>query len=105
MYNHISVFTGPCELKSNIEEIINDLGNVVKENSLEFFIQSNSNLISCFVSGPYRYSTKTDIKVDIIVKFYEFFSNLPIEKQKNVLDNINNRLNTIKIEMHDDLPF
>lgn len=105
LYNHISVFTGPYELKSNIEEIINDLENVVKENSLELFIQSNSNLISCFVSGPYRYSAKTDIKVEIVAKFYKFFINLSTEKQKNVLDNINNRLNTIKIEMHDDLPF
>ncbi len=105
LYNHISVYTGPYELKTNIEQIINDLENVVKENSLEFFIQSNSKLINCFVSGPYRYTTATNIQVEVVTKFYEFFIKLSSEKQKNVLDNIHNRLNTIKIEIDDNLPF
>ncbi len=105
LYSHISVYTGPYELKTNIEQIINDLEDVVKENSLEFFIQSNSKLINCFVSGPYKYKINTDIQVEVVTKFYEFFIKLSREKQKNVLDNIHNRLNTIKIEIDDDLPF
>lgn len=105
IYNHISVYTGPYELKNNIEEIVNELENIVKENSLEFYIQSNSKLISCFVSGPYRYKTSTDIQVEVVTKFYEFFIQLSSEKQKNVIENIHNRLNTIKIEKEDDLPF
>ena len=105
LYSHISVYTGPYELKTNKEQIINDLEDVVKENSLEFFIQSNSKLINCFVSGPYKYKINTDIQVEVVTKFYEFFIKLSREKQKNVLDNIHNRLNTIKIEIDDDLPF
>ena len=105
LYSHISVYTGPYELKTNIEQIINDLEDVVKENSLEFFIQSNSKLINCFVSGPYKYKINTNIQVEVVIKFYEFFIKLSREKQKNVLDNIHNRLNTIKIETDDDLPF
>lgn len=105
LYSHISVYIGPFELKTNIEQIINDLEDVVKENSLELFIQSNSKLINCFVSGPYKYKINVNIKVEVVTKFYEFFIKLPREKQKNVLDNIHNRLNTIKIELDDDLPF
>lgn len=105
LYKHISIYTGPYELSTNIEQIINDLENVVRENSLEAFIQSNSKLINCFVIGPYRYSTATDIPVDVVTKFYEFFIKLARDKQKNVLENIHNRLNSIKIESDDDLPF
>ncbi len=105
LYNNIFVYTGPYELKTNIEQIINDLEDVVKENSLEFFIQSNTKLINCFVSGSYRYKTTISIQVEIVTKFYEFFIKLSREKQKNLLDNLYNRLNTIKIEREDDLPF
>jgi len=105
LYSHIIIFNYSCELKEDIEQIINQLGNVIKENSLELYIQSNSKLINCFVSSPYRYNTSKDIEVNVVKKFYEFFIELPYEKQKNVLDNIHNRLNTIKIEINDDLPF
>lgn len=105
LYNHIHAYVGVCGLQNNIIEIINNLENIVKENSLELYIQSNSGLISCFVSSAYRYSPRKDIKVEVVTKFYEFIIKLPYEKQKNVFDNLHNRLNTIKVESDDDLPF
>ena len=105
LYSHICAYTGPYTLKTNIEEIISNLEDVVKENSLECFVQSNLNLISCFVSGSFRYKTNKDIKVEIVTEFYDFFSKLSNEKQKNVLDNIHNRLNGIHLEIDDELPF
>lgn len=105
LYNHIRAYKGTYQLKSNIEQIINDLGNVIKENSLEFYIQSNSKLIDCFISGSYIYNPRTDIQLEIVTEFYNFFIKLPYDRQKNVLDNLHNRLNTIKVERDDDLPF
>lgn len=105
LYNHIRIYKGTYQLKSNIEQIINDLGNVIKENSLEFYIQANSKLIDCFVSGSYTYNSRTDIEVEIVTEFYNFFIKLPYDRQKNVIDNLHNRLNTIKVERDDDLPF
>lgn len=103
--DHISVYTSQCELITDIKEIINKLENVIKENYLEEFIQSNSNLIRCFINNSYRYKIRRDIRVDTVVEFYDFFINLSDDKKNIVLENLQNRLKEIPLETDDDLPF
>jgi eukaryotic-like serine/threonine-protein kinase len=100
---------------SNKFEAINDvnltlgrLSDLIRNSSLENYIQDNRLLIHCFISGAYTYSTKNDIEVGIITDFYDFIQGLTPYKQKIVLDNIYTRLAKIKVIYDiddDDLPF
>lgn len=87
-------------------EILNNLANLIRRSSLENSIQDNSLLINCFIKGGYNYSTRVDIEVSIISDFYRLLDSLSPYKKKIVLDNIDARLSTIKVEIiEDDLPF
>ena len=87
-------------------KILNNLAALIRKSSLEEVIQDNSLLISCFIKGGYNYRNKVDIKVSIILDFYQLLDNLNPYKRKTVLDNIDARLSTIKVEaIEDDLPF
>lgn len=103
--NHISKFYEKCIPIENMETIISNLADVIKKNSLEKYIQKNSDLINCFVENNYTYNTRCNIEVLMVKKFYRFLIGLPKNKQKNVMDNINTRLSKIKVEVLDDLPF
>ena len=74
---------------------------------MQIAIIANASLLSFLIRYAYNqnYTTTTNIQVEVVTKFYEFFIKLSSDKQKNVLDNLHNRLNTIKIEIDDDLPF
>lgn len=103
--NHVSKFYEKYVPVDNSHTIINNLANVIKNNSLEKYIQNNSDLINCFVENNYSYNTCCNIEVLYVKKFYKFLINLPKNKQKNVIDNINTRLSKIRVERTDDLPF
>ncbi|MDK8643800.1 protein kinase family protein [Niallia taxi] len=88
--------------------IITLLSTLIRNSSLEDYIQDNTQLISCFITNPYRYRNIKDIPLSIVVDFYQFLQRIGSDKQKVVLDNIDVRLASIKIIMEindDDLPF
>lgn len=88
------------------DEITKRLSTIIKNHSLEHFIQDNSNLISIFIEAPYTYNTSKNISVDIVKEFFQFYCNLDYFKQQIVLNNLYSRLSTIKIEYEDDgFPF
>ncbi|PIC78748.1 serine/threonine protein kinase [Sporosarcina sp. P18a] len=87
-------------------EILNNLANLIRRSSLENVIQDNALLITCFIKGHYDYSNNIDIEVSTISDFYRLLDSLSPYKVKIVLDNIDARLSTIKVEaVEDDLPF
>jgi hypothetical protein len=56
--------------------------------------------------GKYRYKSTKGIKVQTVIDFYKLITRLTPTKQKILLDNIYNRLSTIKIQTeNDELPF
>ncbi|MDA2218287.1 protein kinase family protein [Bacillus albus] len=86
--------------------IMNRLSTLIRNSSLENYIQDNSQLIRCFVDNDYTYITAINIPLSIIVEFYQLLQRLVSYKQKIVLDNIDVRLSKIIIETDfDDLPF
>ena len=88
------------------DEIIKGLSTIIKNHSLEYFIQNNSNLIDIFIEAPYIYNTSKNISVNIVKEFFQFYCNLDYFKQQIVLNNLYSRLSTIKIEYEDDgFPF
>ncbi|MED3383945.1 protein kinase family protein [Bacillus subtilis] len=88
--------------------ILNQLSTLIRNSSLEEYIQDNQQLIDCFINNPYIFKTIKDIPLSIVVDFYRFLQSLSADKQKIVLDNIDVRLSNIKIEIDiddGDLPF
>src|SRR5699024_3200956 len=81
--NHKNSYT-PIEEPSIL---LGHLSNLIKNSSLEEYIQDNRNLINCFIKNSYTYSSRNDIPVSIIGDFYKFLKTLEISRQKIVLDN------------------
>lgn len=96
---------------SPIEEpdiVMTQLSKLIKNSSLEEYIQDNKELINCFINNDYTYKSTNDIPISIISDFYKLLQGLGSDKQKIVLDNINIRLSKIDIKIDiddDDLPF
>ena len=91
---------------NNIITTLSKLSDLIKNSSLEDFIQDNSKLINCFINGSYRYKQTKNIKVKNIINFYTLVTNISISKQKILFDNIYLRLSSIKINIEDnELPF
>lgn len=103
--DHIAKLSSQIKRKP-IKEIIENLQKVLKNNMLDEFIQSNSELIHCFTDEFSSYYTKINIEYKTVESFYKLLIALPEDKQQIVLDNIYTKLSNIKIETQfDDLPF
>lgn len=103
--NKITKFNDGFSPLNDINTTTAMLATLIKDSSLEKYIQANNRLINCFVSGSYTYNTRQDIEVECLKQFYEFFISLTSFKQKIVLDNIYTRLSLIKVEIVDDCRF
>lgn len=109
LVGHISHYNEKYDLINDIDVILNRLGALIRNNSLETFIQDNAQLINCFVKGNYAYRSKNDINVRHIKDFYKLLAGLDPYKQKIVIDNLHNRLVRVTVLpfeiVDDDLPF
>lgn len=106
VFEKISEYSSEYNPIINTEKIIENIANVLRKNSLEFYIQNNSELIRCFIDNGFTYNNKTNIEKDKVEKFYKWLISLPNNKQINVIENINTKLSNIKVRKeYDDLPF
>lgn len=105
LINHISKFKAGIKYNFEIKEIIHGLGKIIRDNSLEKFIQSNNKLIKCFVNGGFTYNPNNNIEVECVRDFYDFFLKQNQQNKEIIINNIHNRLSQITIEADDDLPF
>ncbi|OMD77807.1 MULTISPECIES: protein kinase family protein [Paenibacillus] len=105
LVSHISNYYDKYDPINDIEITLNKLGTLIRNSSLEIFVQDNAQLIRCFIKGGYSFNKKCDISVNHVKDFYHFLLRLEPYKQKIVLDNIHTRLASIKIIIDDDLPF
>ncbi|MED3651631.1 protein kinase family protein [Heyndrickxia sporothermodurans] len=102
IYNYINNY----EPINDLNITMSRLAILIRNSSLEHYIQDNSELINCFINGKYSYNPTNDIELSIIIDFYQLLQRLVPYKQKIVLDNINMRLSKIKVEIDfDELPF
>lgn len=107
------ILSGYIVSHSNQYEPINDpnitisrLDTLIRNSSLETYLQDNSQLINCFVTSSYTYKTVNNIPISTIIDFYQLLQGLEFYKQKIVLDNIDMRLSKIDVKLeHDALPF
>jgi serine/threonine-protein kinase len=106
LVGRISYFNNKYEPINDIDIILNKLGTLIRSSSLETFIQDNSQLIKCFIKGSFAYNKRCEIEVQHVKNFYQLLVRLDQYKQKIVLDNIQTRLGSIKVNINiDDLPF
>jgi len=87
------------------------LEEVYRKVMLEEFVPKSNIVLSCFLNGSYRYSTKYFIKVENLRKFVELIRSCSAERKVLVLDNLLSRLdaakrfNTKPFDFADDIPF
>jgi serine/threonine protein kinase len=104
---HITKYKAKYDPVNDLNISISKLAILIRNSSLESYIQDNSQLIRCFINGGFTYNSKIDIEFSTVVEFYQLLQRLVPNKQKIVLDNIYTRLAKIKIDVidDDDLPF
>lgn len=106
IYEKISEYNNEYDPITSAEKIIENIANVLRKNSLEFYIQNNSELISCFIKNGFTYNSSANIEKEVVERFYKWLISLPNNKQINVIENINTKLANIKVKKeYDDLPF
>lgn len=89
----------------DLETITAKLGNLLQKSILETYLQSNKDLIACFVSGNFVYKTRAVVQVNHVERFYEWWNQLPKDRKIIVLNNLWTRFDNIEREMDEDLPF
>ena len=106
IFEKILEYTSEYSPVTNVETIIENTANVLRKNSLEYYIQNNADLIRCFINNGFEYNNKTDIEREIVEKFYKWLITLSDDKRINVVENINTKLSNVKVKRsYDDLPF
>lgn len=104
--DHINHFLDKYSPISDNALILSKMSEIIRNSSLELYLQDNSKLISCFVSSQYNYNARKDIEMQIIIDFYRLIASSEKAKQQIILDNIFTRLSSIKVKtVDDDLPF
>lgn len=104
----ISYFNNSMGMKHEINDIISGLESIMRNNALEKYIQSNRELIDCFVTTSYSYYSSPSIMYDSLEAFYNLLLKFNDTKKKILIDNIYSRLSNIKINYDindDDVPF
>jgi len=106
IYDKISKYNNEYRPITSIENIIENIANVLRKNSLERYIQNNAELIKCLISNGFSYNGRINIEKEKVERFYKWLISLPNNRQINVVENLNNKLSNIKIyKEYDDLPF
>lgn len=103
---HIYSLKSKQIVRNDIDQIISDLGAVIRTSALEIYIQDNRDLINCFIANGYTLIDKKDILVKTVADFYSLSMELNAPKKKILFDNIFNRISSIRVEPEDnELPF
>ena len=109
LYDSILKFTSTPEFKYDIEEISISLKKIAMNSSLEYYIQRNNEVISCFVTANYKYSIKEKIESASLINFYKLFFKSNNSKKNIIVNSIITRLKKVPVEvdhiLFDDLPF
>ena len=111
LVNTISYYTSDFSPVSEVERVQVNLGELIRNSSLEEYIQANSALISCFLTNGFTYSLRIMTKVDTVKDFYRLLIDSDYQKKEIILENLIIRLSLIEIKKSnfdiddDELPF
>ena len=100
VYNLLDVivsFNESLKMERDISKILERLHTIISVNILEEYIQNVAELLRVFMSHSYTYYINRSIEVQTVKDFYQLLLSLSQRKQQILLDNLHNRLSTIKI--------
>lgn len=92
---------------NDIGKIIKGLEVISRDSLLEDYVQNPVSIAREFVSANYRYFKNVKFSVSTLNNFIKLLKSVSIDKQKIILNNLWQRLDTIEryTEYKDDLPF
>ena len=109
LYDSISKFTSTPVFKYDIEDIRVSLEKIVKISSLEYYVQRNNEVISCFVNASFKYNPKKIIESNALINFYRLLVDSNNSKKNIIVNSIIARLKNVPVEIEvnpfEDLPF
>lgn len=105
----IAHFKAELVFERDSQKILSALADAIRVSCFEDFFQDNSKLISSFVKQSYSYYNppKESINVGCARAFFELFSKIKERERQILLDNLQVRLNKVKVQSinFDDVPF
>ena len=109
LYDSITKFTSTPEFNYDIEDIRISLEKIVKISSLEYYVQRNNEVISCFVSASFKYNSRKTMESRALINFYRLLVDSNNSKKNIIINSIIARLKNVPIEIEvipfEDLPF
>ncbi len=106
VYQSLAYFIDERIFISDPEGFLSSLEKVIRDNLFEENVQKNSAIISCLVTGSYRYKEKVNIPLSVVKEFVAWFKSSTSQSQKLILANIVHKLSAIDIkESNLDIPF
>lgn len=106
IYQSLSQFTDEQKFNNDINAFIAKVEKALADHSFETVIQANEDIISCIVSGAYRYTDNVIIECQMVRRFINWFKKCTPQSQQLILNNIIHKLsNIIIVTTKDELPF
>jgi len=107
----ISKIESNAQYINDIIKIIDHAENIYKKNILEEYLQNPVELVRCFISGQYYYHKSEELSTTCLKNFIDLLKKHPKEKQRIIINNLQNRFDTIKryseppFSIDEDVPF
>lgn len=106
VFRALSEFTDEQKFNTDTNLFILKIEKALNENAFEDVIQKNSDIISCIVTGAYRYNINIKIECQTVRIFIDWYKKCIVQSQQLVLNNIIHKLSIIEVvESEDELPF
>lgn len=106
IFRAISNYKDEQKFNNAPELFITKLEKALRNNLFEEYIQKNSEVINCVVSGGYEYYNSVDIPCVVVNDFLNWFKASTYQSQKLILTNIISKLSTIDVvEAEPEFPF
>lgn len=105
LHNCLSVFLEAKKFEVNPDVLINNIGEVLEKNVLNYNIEDTAELIRIFVKCKYKYFPNRKISVLSLHNFYSWIIQKDENFQQIVLKNIISKLSSIQEKEEIDLPF
>jgi serine/threonine-protein kinase len=103
-----SKFNSKSSFFNNIDQLVIELEEILKNNILEYNIQNTIDLARAFVKGSYKYYPSKEVNTSDLKYFIKFIKSSNTEKKNIIRLSIINRLRTIEMtedDSIDDIPF
>ena len=110
LFDLISSVDSSVNYERDPDKILNGLELIYRQSMLEENVHNSSKIASIFIKGSFRYWTNKKVNTETLSDFLSMLKSLPSDKRSVVLENIVNRLDSIKKtysenDLDEEIPF